>query len=302
MKLKLCSKELEVGGKYLGTELRDSNDILHDAAAMRTRLAEDGYLLIRGLHPRQRVLDARQAIVQYMAQSGCLLPGSDPMEARINPGAKVPPMMGHREITSAPAVRAVLEGEPVFSLFQRLLGKEVLTYSYKWLRAVPKGEFTGAHYDVVYMGRGTLDKLMTIWTPFDDVTFDKGTLAICCGSHNLPGYAKLRETYGKMDVDRDRVSGWFSDDPEEIVNKFGGKWQTTEFRAGDVILFGMFTLHASIANTSDTFRISCDTRFQAADEPVDERWIGENPKGHYAWHSEPAKMVSMEAAKAQWGL
>lgn len=302
MKLQLCNRELEVGGKYLGTELRSSNDILHDAAALRTRLAEDGYLLIRGLHPRQRVLDARRAVVEYLSQHGAILPGTDPMEARINPGSKLPPTMGRRDITHTPPVRAVLEGQPAFDFFRNLLGREVLTYSYKWLRAVPRGEFTGAHYDIVYMGRGTQDKLLTIWTPVGDVSYQHGTLAICTGSHSLPGYAKLRETYGRMDVDRDRIAGWFSDDPVEIVERFGGRWQTTEFQAGDVILFGMFTLHASIANTSDFFRISCDTRFQPADEPVDERWIGENPKGHYAWMSEPAKVVSMEAARSQWGV
>ena len=176
-------------------------------------------------------------------------------------------------------------------------------FDYKWLRCVRNPEATGAHVDIVYMGRGTTTNLFTVWTPFTDIPLNLGPLALCVGSHNLPGFARVRETYGKMDVDRDRVEGWFSSDPVEIVDKFGGKWQTTEFRAGDVLVFGMWTMHGSLANATDRWRISCDTRFQPADEPVDERWVGENPKAHYArWQSEPQKLIPMAKARSEWGV
>jgi hypothetical protein len=296
-------RELEVGGPYLDTQLRDSQGLLGDPAGLRARLAEDGYLLFRGLHPRQRVLEARRAIIEHMAQAGALAPGSDPMDAVIQPGAQPPGMMGRKGITHDPAVRAVLEGRPVFDFFTQLLGGEVLTYNYKWLRAVGAGGNTGAHYDVVYMGRGTVDKLYTVWTPFGDLPLELGTLAVIPGSHRLPGFERLRATYGKMDVDRDRVvGGWISEDPIEVVEKFGGRWQTTAFQAGDVIVFGMFTMHGSTNNITSRYRISCDTRFQLAGEPVDERWAGDNPKGHYGWTSEPDKMVTVAAARKQWGV
>jgi len=43
-------------------ELRESNDILDDAVALRERMAEDGYLLIRGLIDRDKVLAARARV------------------------------------------------------------------------------------------------------------------------------------------------------------------------------------------------------------------------------------------------
>jgi len=55
-----------------------------------------------------------------------------------------------------------------------------------------------------------------------------------------------------------------------MIEKFGGQWQTTEFAQGDVLIFGMFTMHASVVNTSNRFRISADTRYQRANEPVDD--------------------------------
>jgi hypothetical protein len=71
---------------------------------------------------------------------------------------------------------------------------------------------------------------------------------------------------------------------------------------GDALIFGMFTMHASLNNESDRFRISSDTRYQLASEPVDERWVGDQPLAHYAWHAEPDKVISMEEARSKWGV
>jgi ectoine hydroxylase-related dioxygenase (phytanoyl-CoA dioxygenase family) len=180
--------------------------------------------------------------------------------------------------------------------FDRFLGGESMTYDYRWLRVVGPGSNTGAHYDVVYMGRGT-HNLYTCWTPLGDVPYELGPLALLVGSHR---FERVKETYGNMDVDRDHVTGWFSNDPIELVDTFGGQWRTSEFRAGDVLIFGMFTMHASINNTSNRFRLSSDTRYQLKGEPVDDRWIGRKPKAHYAWTK--GQTVTMEEARAKWGV
>ena len=44
--------------------------------------------------------------------------------------------------------------------------------------------------------------------------------------------------------------------------------------------FRMDTIHGSIDNATQRIRLSTDTRYQRSDEPVDERWVGENPIGH----------------------
>ena len=47
--------------------------------------------------------------------------------------------------------------------------------------------------------------------------------------------------------------------------------------------FGMFLVHASLDNrTPDRIRLSSDSRYQRASEPIDERWVGPNPPGHSA--------------------
>jgi hypothetical protein len=39
----------------------------------------------------------------------------------------------------------------------------------------------------------------------------------------------------------------------------------------------MRTIHASLDNQSNRVRLSVDTRYQLASEPVDERFVAENP-------------------------
>lgn len=79
-----------------------------------------------------------------------------------------------------------------------------------------------------------------------------------------------------MDHERDRLdgTGWLTMDPAEPA-RFGGKWLTVDFEPGDVLIFGMQTMHMSTTNVTGCVRISCDVRWQAAGEPADPRYVGE---------------------------
>ena len=302
MKVAFGNRELELGGPHLG-ELRNSTALMGDVEALRRRMDEDGYLLLRGLHDRQTVLAARRRILQFMSDEGDAVDVSrgDLMEGRINPAGRCPNMMGRKGVTHTPEVLAVVEGDPIMRFFDDFLEEPALTFSYKWLRAVGQGNFTGSHYDVVYMGRGS-KRLYTGWTPMGDVPIDQGALSICVGSHNLPEFEKLRRTYGHVDVDRDRVDGWFSTDPLDVVQNLGGRWATTDFEVGDALIFTMYTLHGSTNNTTDRWRISSDTRYQPAGDPADERWNGDKPKAHYTRTEEPNSFTDVQTLRKEWGL
>ncbi|MFD0713512.1 phytanoyl-CoA dioxygenase family protein [Paenibacillus sp. GCM10027626] len=298
MEVTIGQKRLTMGSKYL-TELRSSNELLGDGAALLRRLVEDGYLFIRGLHDRGKVMAARKEFLQKLQVMGRLDLTAPLDEGLINAENKSA-MWGKSAAElqdDFPTFLEVVGGEATMRFFSELLGGPVLTYDYKWPRAIPRGGNTGAHYDVVYMGRGTKN-VYTMWTPFGDTPYKLGTLALCLGSQN---FGKIRETYGEMDVDRDNVAtGWFTEDPLEIVDSFGGQWATAEFAAGDALIFGMYMMHASLNNETDRYRISADTRYQLASEPVDDRWMGAKPKGHYAWGRTPAKSVA--DARKEWGV
>ena len=295
MELTMGVRTLELGGQYLG-ELREANRFMGDADALRLRMAEDGYLLIRKLHDPARVRAARQVILANLEANGQLDRAHPLDEAVIAPGSRGSFLGGAKTITHTPEFLGLVESAELMAFFSDFLGAPALTFNYKWLRCVGHGDFTGAHYDIVYMGRGT-QNLYTLWTPLGDVPYHKGPLAILKDSHHIQ---QLRETYGRMDVDRDHVTGSFSNDPLEMIERYGGRWLTSEFEMGDALIFGMYTMHGSLNNTTDQFRISCDTRYQRADEPADERWVGENPIAHYAWMQ--GETVPMEEARKRWGV
>ena len=100
------------------------------------------------------------AVLEYIQTSGDeKLDSSSPLESgildsRCGRGC-IPFMEGRNEISHHPALQAVLEGARPRQFFEKLLGGEILTFDYKWLRGVHREAFTGAHVDNVYMSRGT---------------------------------------------------------------------------------------------------------------------------------------------------
>ena len=297
----LGDREVSFPSQCLGT-LRDCNDLLHSNSGLHSRMEEDGYLLIRGLMNRQIVSKARKTILSYAQENGELpfKPDTDLIDAVYNPDGRPVRTMGEQEITHHPDVLEILEGREIINFFEHFFAQPCRTFDYKWLRMIPPGRSAGPHFDAVYMGRGSL-RLLTCWVPFEDVPVEKGTLTILVGSHNLSSFSKIRQTYGKTDVDRDRTPGHFGVDPLSISEKFGGKWQTTDFEAGDVIIFTMHTLHTSTRNMSDQWRISCDVRFQPKSDSVDNRWVGENPVAHSV-KDKSKQEICFEKAKINWGI
>lgn len=287
-RLTASGHELDLSPASFG-ELRSSAALAGDVEALRARMREDGYLFLPGFLERDLVLEARRVITDRLAEQGHLAPGSPPLEAVARRGArsKFKPDLAH---DNAP-LRELLYAGRMTDFYRRLLGGEVRHFDYTWVRAVAPGTGTAPHGDSVFMGRGTLD-LYTAWTPLGDIPFALGGLIVLEGSHRL---AALKADYGRRDVDtycanredaelyasgRKWWNGALSDNPAALREHLGGRWLTTEFRAGDLLTFGMFTLHASLDNGSDRIRLSTDSRYQLASEPVDERWVGERPIGH----------------------
>ena len=62
-----------------------------------------------------------------------------------------------------------------------------------------------------------------------------------------------------------------------VIELFDVQWASSSFQAGDVMIFGMYLMHASLENSSGRYRLSSDTRYQLASEAVDERHMGEHP-------------------------
>jgi ectoine hydroxylase-related dioxygenase (phytanoyl-CoA dioxygenase family) len=271
--------------------LRESADAAGDMPELRRRLAEEGYLYLRGYLDRDEVLAARASLTDRLAQAGVLDPAHPPIDGVCRPGAGY---VFRPEIANGnPAVQNLLYTGRLVAFYEQLFGEAIRHYDFTWLRAIGPGKGTNPHCDLPYMGRGT-HRHLTCWLPYGDIAFELGGLMILEGSHRR---MDLLESYVYRDVDgycenrpRDAsnakagkwtFSGTLSHHPPMVRDKFGGRWLTTEFRAGDILTFGMFVVHASLDNrTANRLRISSDSRYQRASEAIDDRWIGPNPPGH----------------------
>eukprot|EP01098_Paradermamoeba_levis_P004434 TRINITY_DN1902_c0_g1_i2.p1 TRINITY_DN1902_c0_g1~~TRINITY_DN1902_c0_g1_i2.p1 ORF type:complete len:348 (+),score=131.00 TRINITY_DN1902_c0_g1_i2:82-1044(+) len=313
--IKLGTTEVEFGGP-LFQDLQDSNHIINDPVALHKEMESKGYLYFRNFHDPQEVNEARLAVLEHLHKLGDKLdPKFDWKDGvllqRCGLGC-VPFMEGKNEITAHPAVEKILNGPRPHKFFETFFGNPAITFDYKWLRAMYNEGYTGAHVDNVYMGRGTT-QLYTMWVPFGDIPVEMGTLAMLEGSNSQATFDVLQKTYGSMDAEAENLkgTGWFTEDPLEL-SKFGGVWRTTNFKAGDVLIFGMRTFHMSTVNTTHYVRISCDTRWQSSAEPADPRFVGqaaghglegESKFGVYAQQEKKeVPGVTIDEKKKQWGL
>jgi ectoine hydroxylase-related dioxygenase (phytanoyl-CoA dioxygenase family) len=278
--------EITAHGKPVPTnmlgELHDSTPLLDDPAALRKQIADDGYLYLRGVLDRNRVLDARVAVLSALADVGEI---ADPAMNGISTGTsrrgELVQDLGAfwQSLCENETVRSVTHSDPIVDVMERLLDGDVRAFDFLWMRTMHPGRASAYHFDHVYMNRGT-DNLFTVWIPLGDVALDEGPLALVEGSHL---WEDLIEEYRGLDVDRDTSRpGHVTLDPVALARERKTRLLTAEYRAGDIVIFPMFMLHGSLDNRSPEkrVRLSVDTRYQPANAPIDERWIGENPIAH----------------------
>ena len=299
MQLQLGSHSIVPESRYLTLELRDSTDAIANPAVLRNRIDEDGFLLIRGFHDADMVLSARRDILQVLHDQNKLDPDYPLMEGVISPDTTPDTIsVRGREALKTESLKQVLYAPQTMKFFARFFGEPAFSFNFQWLRTAGPGAASPVHCDMVYMGRGTKE-LYTLWTPLGRLTPDMGTLAICPGSHR---WQEIVETYGQDDVDRNVTPGIFTHDPAELVDRFGGRWATTAFEPGDAIIVNMHLLHASLVNLTNRYRISCDTRYQRASHPRDERWDGPNPTGHPVMWAPGVQLEPVEVSRQRWSF
>ena len=309
--------DLTYQGNPLGSSLGDfaplrrSDDALHDTEALWERMGEDGYLFLPGLLNIEEVRAARLEVMTRLSEIGALDPDHPVIdgvasEKEIDPAATGPFMP--RMANDNPPLDKVIHEGPLMDFFARFLGGPPLHFDYTWFRCKRPGitHTTNPHCDIVYMGRGT-KQLYTAWIPYGDVPLQMGELMVLERSHLN---AELKASYGSSDVDaycsegeadavveaakregrnlkqderealRWNSSGSYSKDAIATRAELGGRWLTTDYAMGDALIFSMYTMHSSSDNHTDRLRISSDTRYQLASDPVDDRWMGDDPTAH----------------------
>ncbi len=279
-----CNRILDTDPQYWG-ELIDSTPLRDDPAALRQRMEEEGYLYLKAFFPRPLIEVARIDILNKLAEHGCFNPDYPLSEGVLLPGSQ-PTGFSPEIARQSTAIQRIVFGPEIETFYTRLLDGPIRHFDYIWVRTMGRGEGTKPHCDLVYMGRGTR-RLCTAWIPYGDLNPAIGGLILLEHSHRK---ADRIRSYLESDVDTycenlpereaRRFHGALSNNPVSLREKLGGRWLTTHYAMGDLLTFRMDLIHASLDNQSDFIRLSTDTRYQLASEPVDERWVGENPIAH----------------------
>ncbi len=255
-------------------QFTESNDLLGDAAGLRKRLNDDGYLFVRELLPRDEVLELRRQILEFCREAGWLIEGSDLMAGLTD---HAPLLEGDEEWQPVYAKLQALEvfhrlklNAAVHQLMEGLFQEPVLALPMTIARiAFPNDNERGTqpHQDWLYVGGST--ETISCWGALGDVPERVGGLKLLKGSHKA-GFLKPVPAMGPG-------GQTVAVDPEL-------EWVQSDYRAGDLLMFKALTIHSAADNhTTDTLRLSIDFRYTGQSHSITDKWL----EPHFSWLGEP---------------
>lgn len=255
---------------------------------LQEEMSSKGYVLIRGILPREAVNSVLSDVTRVVAAADWLLPSYAPEERMANVGAacgdpdptfkrvyqKVFNLESFHALPHQPALRwamKMLVGEQPF-VHPKPIGRLIFPHCERLV--------THAHQDYEFMGGDP--EFFTVWIPLHDCPIDLGPLRILEGSHRFGVQNHERENLHVPEI------------PEGAAA--GEGWVGGDVHAGDVLIFHSLTVHAASPNYSSRLRVSLDCRFQDARRvlnPANLVFSGESGKSWektYAdWHSDDLK-------------
>lgn len=277
--------ECHVHGKSVPSdvlgEFRDSTSLMASSEALQTRMHEDGYVFLRGVVGTSAIAMARHEVFSRLADVGEIAePPVDGIFTGRSQRAELHPDRGAfwQSVSEGPALRRVTHGPEIHYVLETLFSEPARGYDFIFLRPGVVGRFTFLHYDLPFFSRGTTN-VVTAWTAIGDIPTIEGSLFVLEHSHRFEDLIKPVEQIDYNSKESPPVQ--MMDDAIEFARSRGSRLLTTNFEPGDVILFGMTTMHGSFDNCSPTgrTRLSVDVRWQPAPEPIDDRYFGEKPAG-----------------------
>jgi len=268
-------------GMLIPSDPNDSIDVL------RQQFAEQGYLWLKGLLHREHVLAFRQRYFEALAHTGLLKTGTLAVDGVYSYG-DVNQQQVRRvqsELVRSAAYEAFCLTDAIWQFYERLLGDTVYLHKRKLVRHIPPQTAiaTGAHYDLVYL-RGGTDSVCSSWIPIGDIPIEMGGLVYLENSHHIGREMEAEFSRKATDLPRDEQisaynkymdkSGWLTKDLPSLADRTDSRWLMADYEAGDMVIHGAYTIHASTNNTDKQgrIRLSTDIRYQRLREEIDARW------------------------------
>lgn len=240
----------------------ESNPLLDDEAALRGRLANDGYLLLRDVLPVDTLTALRDQITRILAEEGWIEGG----DLRLQAIAKGRPrregqqafFKAHDRIVRLQALHALAHEPGLMRVMRAALGDSAFPHPLSIVRLIfPDSPelATPPHQD--YPNNQGTHNLTAAWIPLADCAISDGALAVLEGSHRA-GVLPLGFHLGAGN--RRAVL------PPEFEQL---RWVGADFRLGDVLLFSSLTVHKAMENHNpERMRLSVDFRYQLEGEAL----------------------------------
>lgn len=262
-------------------EYRDSSDLLDRPAELRRRLKDEGYLFLRDVLDKGDVAAARREVFGRLAEVGEIRePVMDGIATGESRRRETYPDLGvfWKSVCEGPCLRAVTHGPRLREIQSMLFDETAVPLDYIALRAAAPGKSTGLHLDGPYFTRYH-SRIHTNWIPLGEVPTSEGPLVVVEGS---TGFKDLIEEFADLDFNKDpNRRADIVEDFSTFARARKARLLTTDFHPGDLLVFGMTTLHGTLDNVSgvNRVRLSVDVRYQPDAAPKDERHFGPDPRG-----------------------
>ena len=266
---------------HLLGELRKTLIPASDDIDLGSILDRDGYLFLPNLINPEEIQVAREEIFKRLREVDEL---SDPHTEGVFSGGSCRDELYEdrgkfwESVSAGKLLRQVTNGPKLERVLSQIFGSPAIGFDYLFLRAVSGGKFTHLHCDSGFFTRAT-EKVLTCWIAFTEITLDKGPLFIVERSHE---FMDIRKNFGDFDVMLNKEQKASIDQhPAVFASERNVSLLTSNYNPGDVLIFGMYTLHGAFENHAkdNRIRLTCDIRYQPENEPRDPRYFGINPGG-----------------------
>lgn len=205
---------------------------------LRKRYDEDGYLLLKGVLPREDVLESRRRYFDYLAPTDVLEPGTQPVEGIFNKEKSIDdyPGIGAGQAdgngrpggeNAAQFVDRAIEAHYKDWYTEKLVnhpdlykfiasftgwGQDTLTFKRTLLRNnIPGSKPIGVHYDQIFLRYGE-PTAVTAWVPMGDIKLNGGGLIyLQNGKYSVICWSDF-VVYGVLIIVGDRVGQKIEED------------------------------------------------------------------------------------------
>lgn len=229
-------------------ELRVSNTLLGNPDALDEEYERYGYLFFRNVLDHSSIDSARMRMIEILTAKDVTVRGSDP------PLWNGKPLLGlHEESAEYRGISAIIFASAQnIEVFEAILNEPICQVPIVQYRSYPPQKPAGGVHQDGFHSPG-ITGYRPIWVPLMNITRQVGGLALAeaCNDrgffHNLAKPPAFPIPEGVI--------------PDEA-------WVTTDYRIGDLLVVHPHTPHTGMANASDRFRLSIDTRVQSARSPT----------------------------------